>query len=116
MDEQGRSKKEWQSFTIAQQVMEQWASMPRSSALLDENDSGNQAAGTEADGTCAGIPDGDRHYRADELGNKVTTGPYEVCVKITSGSPEPGLVNVRVVVVYTDNNTGSRHVLLQTAR
>lgn len=115
LDSQARSKHDWQAFTIAQQFMERWASMPRASDLLNEN-SNTLTPGEGSDLTCSGVPLGERHLKVDELGLAKATGLYNVCVKVTDGSPESSLKNVRVLVEYTNGSGALEHVLLQTVR
>lgn len=116
LDEQSRSKNDWQAFTIAQQQMELFAALPRSSAMLNENDT-NANPGSVADATCTGVPTGDgRHQRVDALGNLSATGSFDVCVKVTDNKPEGALKYVRVIVDYTGHNGATEHVALQTVR
>lgn len=115
--QQSKSKHDWEAFTIAQQYMERWSSMPRSSALLDENVAA--AAGTPgaaADADCSGVPAGERHRRVDGYGVAKANGVYDVCVKVSDGSPEGILKNVRVVVSWVSSAGATQNVLLQTFR
>ncbi len=113
LDEQGRAKREWQAFTIAQQQMEILSSMPTGHALLVGNSSASSDIGTAADADCSGIPAGLQHKTVDGFG-AVASGPFEMCVKVTDGSPFGSKKNIRVVVLF--NAGGKRHVLLQTIR
>jgi prepilin-type N-terminal cleavage/methylation domain-containing protein len=115
IDEQSRSKHDWQAFTLAQQQMERWSAMPRTSVLLDEN-APSANPGSAADATCSGVTAGERHQRMDGLGNADVNGVYDVCVKVTDGSPEGSLKNVRVVVEYKNATGATEHIMLQTVR
>ena len=113
--EQSRSKHEWEAFTVAQQTMERWSAMPRSSPLMDQNSS-TTTPGSSADNTCAGVPGGERHRRVDAYGVPSVNGVYDVCVKVTDGSPETTLKNIRVVVEYRDGSGATANTVLQTYR
>ena len=115
IDAQSRSKHDWHAFTIAQQNMERWSAIPRTSALLNEN-STTTNPGDATDSTCVGQPAGSRHFRVNELGQPSASGVYDLCIKVTDGSPEGALKNVRVVVEYAKTSGGTEHVLLQTIR
>lgn len=114
LDEQARSKHEWQAFTIAQQMMEKLSALPRSHELLAHNTvlvAG--VPGTAADATCPmGL--GAQHKMVNGLGDDAS-GPYEMCVKVTDGHPSGNLKDIRVVVLYK-TLTGNGNVLLQTIR
>jgi prepilin-type N-terminal cleavage/methylation domain-containing protein len=114
LDEQARAKREWQAFTIAQQQMEVLSSLPTTHALLSANVSSAVAAGSDADATCDGIANGLQRKRVDGLGTASATGQFDLCVKITDGSPFGSKKNIRVVVLFDAG--GKRHVLLQTIR
>lgn len=110
---QGRGKREWAAFTIAQQNLELLAALPNDSEFLLANDS-SLTPGARSDLTCTGIPLGVQHFRTNGLGDKLATGQFDVCYKITSANPIGGLRNVRVVVLYEFG--GQSGVLLQTVR
>jgi prepilin-type N-terminal cleavage/methylation domain-containing protein len=119
LDDQGASKVEWESFTIAQQTMELLSALPRDHGLLSGNDSvggGASAAtgpGTAADRNCSTIAPGPQHFRTDALGKVVANGAFDVCIKVKDGHPFGVLKNVRVVV---STSSGAGNVLLQTIR
>lgn len=113
LDEQALAKRDWQAFTLAQQRMEILASLPTTHPLLVGN-VGGAKAGTAADAFCDDVPLGAQHLKLDGLGNEVPTGAFDVCYRITDGSPFGSKKNVRVVVTY--NSGGERHVMLQTIR
>jgi prepilin-type N-terminal cleavage/methylation domain-containing protein len=113
LDEQALAKREWQAFTIAQQQMEVLAALPTTHPLLVGN-AGPANAGTPADAFCNDIPAGAQHFRTDGLGNTSSIGAFDVCYRITDGSPIGSKKNVRVVVNY--DSGGKRHVILQSIR
>jgi prepilin-type N-terminal cleavage/methylation domain-containing protein len=119
LDEQGASKLEWESFTIAQQTMELLSALPRDHGLLSGNDGvggGTSPAtgpGTAADRECASIAQGAQHFRTNALGKVVSDGAFDVCIKVKDGHPFGVLKNVRVVVM---TSSGAGNVLLQTIR
>jgi prepilin-type N-terminal cleavage/methylation domain-containing protein len=110
---QGRSKREWEAFTIAEQQLELLASLPSDAGLLAPN-SNSTAPGAAADRRCDDIPAGPQHFRTNGLGDVRPSGAYDVCIKVTAGNPFGGLRNVRVVALYEFGGTDG--VLLQTIR
>jgi len=114
LDEQALAKREWLAFTVAQQQMEILASLPTTHPLLTANVSSAVAAGTPADAICTDVPPGTQHFRVNGLGDVATDGQFDVCFRVTDGSPLGSKKNVRVVVVYQSG--GARHVMLQTIR
>ena len=110
---QGRSKREWEAFTIAEQQMELLEALPSTASLLAPN-STSAAPGGAADRTCSDISAGAQHFRTNGLGDVVNAGQYDVCIKVTAGNPFGALRNVRVVVLYEYGGTDG--VLLQTIR
>jgi prepilin-type N-terminal cleavage/methylation domain-containing protein len=114
LDEQALAKREWLAFTVAQQQMEILASLQTTHPLLTGNVSSAIAAGTAADAICTDIPLGAQHFSVNGLGDVTTNGQFDVCFRITDGSPLGSKKNVRVVVVYQSG--GARHVVLQTIR
>lgn len=113
LNTQGRGKREWEAFTIAQQQMELLSALPTDASLLSSNSSGVDP-GSAADRTCSDIPPGAQHFRTNGLGDVVTAGQYDVCIKVTAGHPIGALRDVRVVVLYEYGGTDG--VLLQTIR
>lgn len=113
LDEQALAKREWQAFTIGQQRMELLAALPTTHSLLTGNVSATNA-GSTADGTCDDIAGGAQHFRTNGLGDAESGGQFDVCFRITDGSPIGSKKNVRVVVVY--DYQGKRHVMLQAIR
>lgn len=114
LDEQARSKHEWQAFTIAQQTMETLSALPRTHELLAHNTQLSASTpGTNADATCP-MALGVQHKMVNGLGD-AASGPYEMCIKVTDGHPSGNLKDVRVVVLYK-TLTGNGNVLLQTLR
>jgi prepilin-type N-terminal cleavage/methylation domain-containing protein len=111
--DQGRGKREWAAFTIAEQTLELLASLPPDTGLLSPN-STSTTPGTPADVVCSDVPPGPQHYRTDALGTPVADGGFEVCIKVTAGNPVGSLRNVRVVVLY--DFRGNHGLLLQTVR
>ncbi len=117
LDEQARSKHEWQGFTIAQQQMELLASLPRTSSLLSGNSplDATNPPGSPGDIECASVASPQQHFRTNELGVPTTSGVYELCWKITDGHPTGSLKNIRVIVLFR-SSAGSGNVVLQTVR
>lgn len=113
LDEQALAKREWQAFTVAQQQMEILAAVPTTHPLLTSN-AGSSNAGARADAVCNDIPVGLQHFRTDGLGNPSSSGAFDVCYRVTDGSPLGSKKNVRVVVNY--DSGGKRHVILQSIR
>lgn len=114
LDEQARSKKEWQAFTIAEQRMEMLASLPNSHPLLTANSAkSGVAAGSDADADCSEVG-GAQHVVVDGLGNPDPKGGFDLCTKVTAGDPSGNLMNIRTFVNYELG--GKRHVVLQTIR
>jgi prepilin-type N-terminal cleavage/methylation domain-containing protein len=111
---QATAKHEWVAFSIAQQRMELLASIPTSSLALVQNTTSAIDAGTDADAVCD-MPLGSQHFRVNDLGVPTADGVYELCWRVTDGSPSAALKNIRVVVKYPVFS-GSRHVIVQTIR
>lgn len=113
VDEQARSKHEWQAFTIAQQQMELLMAVAKSSSTLD-GDASAAIPGTTADRTCADATATNKR-RVNELGIASAGGAYELCWKIKNGSPVGTLKNIRVVVTYP-SGSGTGNVYVQAIR
>ena len=114
LDEQARSKHEWQAFTIAQQTMEKLSALPRSHELLAFNTPLSAGIpGTAADATCP-MAAGEQNKTVNSLGDNAS-GPYRMCIKVTDGHPSGNLKDVRVIVLFK-TLTGSGNVILQTIR
>ncbi len=111
---QASAKHEWIAFSIAQQRMELLAAIPRNSTILNDNTASAVGAGTAADALCT-MTTGPQHFRVNELGDPDAAGVYDLCWRVTDGSPSADLKNIRVVVLYPVLN-GSRHVIVQTIR
>jgi prepilin-type N-terminal cleavage/methylation domain-containing protein len=112
--EQAASKHKWVAFSIGQQQMEMLASIPKDAVPLAQNVASAVGAGTDADAICD-MAIGPQHFRVNDLGAPSLTGTYELCWRVTDGSPSADLKNVRVVVLFPVLN-GSGHVILQTIR
>jgi Tfp pilus assembly protein PilV len=111
---QATAKHEWMAFSIAQQRMELLSSIPTGSLALVQNTTTAIDAGTDVDAVC-NMPLGDQHFRVNELGVATADGVYELCWRVTDGSPSAALKNIRVIVKYPVFS-GSRHVIVQTIR
>lgn len=116
---QGKSRQEWAAFSLAQQQLELLTSLPPTSPMLVPNSPlvAGVLPGSEVDATCSTIPVGAAHFRTDpfSFNRDVSSGTFEVCTKVSQGSPFGALLNIRVVVLYP-TKTGTGHVLLHTIR
>jgi len=117
MDDHAKAAHEWSAFTIAQSRMELLANAPRNSSLLNDTAADSASPGTTADQTCSGGVDGklSTDMRVDALGRASAGGAFELCWKVTNGSPQGSLRNIRVVATYPANGT-RKSVFLQTFR
>jgi prepilin-type N-terminal cleavage/methylation domain-containing protein len=120
IDEQSKASHEWSAFTIAEQRMELLANAPRNSSLLDDTvaDASGVTPGSVADQQCTSGVDGKltADMKVDMLGVASSNGSFELCWKMTAGSPSGSLRNVRVIVTYPKGNGTRGYVFLQTFR
>ncbi len=124
-------KGEWLAFTIAQQQLEMFGSMPSEAPVLADSQAdgvSDTLFGTPADADCSVGVDGGLtgDYKVNELGRADPSGLYRLCWKITDGSPQGTLKNIRVIAGYptisaalTEGNAtvqGMDYVILQLIR
>lgn len=118
--QQRDQKGEWIAFTVAQQQMELLGSMPKESISLDDDTGDGISAalfGTKDDANCDVGVDGSltADMKVNETGRADASGNYLLCWKVTDGSPQGTLKNIRVIGGYGPPGDRS-YVLLQVIR
>lgn len=109
------AKRSWVAFTIAQQQMEILSAIPVTALALAHNSTAVNL-GKTADASCNGLP-ASLIRRVNTFGVADPKGFFELCWRVTVGSPARELRNIRVIVNYPKMASQEvAHVVLQTIR